>query len=129
MSTIRISSHDIDARGSAHLIDQSLSQFGFPALQELQTNEVPMVCVVYVLVFADGWAYVGQTTNAHSRILEHLRRWPDIHGYSFKVIDQKDLKDTERQLIFHLESRGFVYLRNKDIVSNRFGVSSFDEVL
>lgn len=73
-------------------------------------------CGVYVLHFANGQIYVGQTVDITRRFQEHRRSHGDIAQLSFRPLGRRDLDTHEAQLIWLLEHRGF-RLRNIDMTS------------
>jgi hypothetical protein len=86
-------------------------------------------CGIYVLHFANGEYYVGQTVDITRRFVQHRKRHGDIARVSFRSIGRRSLDFHEEQLIRLLESCGF-HLRNIDmtsILSTEPG--SFDEIM
>lgn len=69
------------------------------------------LCGIYVLEFADGERYVGQTVNLTIRLADHRRRWTDVVAVSFTECGRERLDDLERTMITDSE-REFT-LRNK----------------
>ncbi|MGL6234540.1 MAG: GIY-YIG nuclease family protein [Segniliparus sp.] len=79
---------------------------------------------VYILTFADGMEYVGQTTKLLGRFSDHKRRWekeaklrPELSGdivelkFSPLDLEKTELERIERQVIAKLEAQG-AKLRN-----------------
>lgn len=83
---------------------------------------------IYVLHFADGWKYVGQSVRVTRRFLQHLSNFDDIRAVSFLTVDQGDLSAGERQVVAELEAIG-VRLRNMQLVSFASSSSTFAEVM
>lgn len=74
-------------------------------------------CGIYVLEFADGEEYVGQTVSLLSRTASHRRHWPDpIVAIRFVPVGRDDLDTAERAVIARLLDGG-VRLRNVDLVT------------
>ena len=74
---------------------------------------------VYVLTFADGYRYVGQTIDIVARLAAHRRRWFDITDVAFSPVPKaKQLDPIERHLI---KSVGRTHsLRNIALTSTPF---------
>lgn len=70
-------------------------------------------CGIYVLDFADGMTYVGQTVNIVTRFAKHRRTWSDIVGLRFAECTRADLTALERIMIRRQESIGDVRNRNE----------------
>lgn len=68
-------------------------------------------CGVYVLLFGDGKAYVGQSVDVVRRYAQHLRVHQDIEAVSFREIPPEELDSTEQELIRLVERSG-LRLRN-----------------
>lgn len=66
---------------------------------------------VYVLHFANGQHYVGQSVDVLHRLRQHQRRFADIEAVSFRSLGRKRLDFHEAELIRLLERRGLT-LRN-----------------
>lgn len=73
-------------------------------------------CGIYVLHFANGDYYVGQTIDITRRFPQHRTRHGDIVKVSFLPLGQGKLNFQEQQLIRLLDMRGFP-LRNIDMTS------------
>ena len=73
-------------------------------------------CGVYVLHFADGAYYVGQTVDITKRFLQHRKRHTDIVRVSFRPLGRRSLGFHEAQLIRLLEMKR-LRLRNIDMTS------------
>ena len=54
---------------------------------------------IYILEFADGQEYVGQTVNLASRLGEHRRLWGDVVAVRFLTEPTEPLRDLEYALI------------------------------
>ncbi len=63
-------------------------------------------CGIYVLLFADGDAYVGQSVDVVRRYAQHLRVHHDIEAISFKEVPPAELDATEQELIALTERSG-----------------------
>jgi hypothetical protein len=70
-------------------------------------------CGIYVLEFANGEEYVGQTVRLLSRIASHRRRWPDLVAVRFTRVPRDRLTEIESALIVDRRDAGVV-LRNID---------------
>ncbi|WP_435079276.1 GIY-YIG nuclease family protein [Clavibacter michiganensis] len=62
------------------------------------------VCGIYVLEFADGMRYVGQTRQIVSRYAAHRRHHGDIVAFSFAPCSATDLDEHERQEVRRQEA-------------------------
>lgn len=72
----------------------------------------PNSCGIYVLEFANGEKYVGQTRHLLQRFSEHRRRWPgEIVAVEFSRVPRKDLDAAERDTVA-LHERDGAKLRN-----------------
>jgi hypothetical protein len=85
-------------------------------------------CGLYVLHFADGQYYAGQSVDIARRFAEHCFKHPDIHYISIKFVSQEHLNDEEKQIISVLESDNY-RLRNIHLVSFSYAVTDFDLVM
>lgn len=86
-------------------------------------------CGIYVLRFANGEYYVGQTVDITRRFAQHRKRHGDIAQVSFRPIGRRSLDFHEAQLIWLLELKGF-RLRNIDMTSILITEpGSFDELM
>ena len=56
-------------------------------------------CGVYFWIAQDGETYVGETLNARSRLLEHLRNHPDLSYACFQPVPPEARKGREAELI------------------------------
>lgn len=63
------------------------------------------VCGIYVLEFADGQRYVGQTTNITKRYATHRRRHGDVVAFSFASCPPDALDEHERAQVRVEETR------------------------
>ncbi|WOQ15999.1 GIY-YIG nuclease family protein [Raineyella sp. W15-4] len=73
-------------------------------------------CGIYVLEFADGEEYVGQTVHLLSRFSAHRRRWPgEIVAVRFREVAPELLDDAERDVVALLVRDG-ARLRNVDLI-------------
>lgn len=73
-------------------------------------------CGIYVLHFANGEHYVGQTVDITRRFPQHRKRHADIARISFRSVGKRSLDAHEALLIQLLERRQF-RLRNIDMTS------------
>jgi len=85
-------------------------------------------CGIYILLFADGEEYVGQTVHFPTRFSTHRRRWTDIRAVRFAAVLFEDLYEAERAVIRHRTSAG-VRLRNLTLLSQPLGSSPFDLIV
>lgn len=86
------------------------------------------MCGIYVLHFANGEEYVGQTVNFASRFATHRRHKDDITSIRFAAVAQPDLSDVERRMINQLVAEG-TRLRNLTLLSQPLGSSAFDLIV
>lgn len=87
-----------------------------------------LACGIYVLVFANGEEYVGQTVNFPMRFSTHRRRWNDITSVRFAEVLNADLNEAERAVIRQRSAAG-VYLRNRSLLAQPLGSSPFDLIV
>lgn len=81
----------------------------------------PLGTGIYVLVFANGEEYAGQTINFMKRFTQHRHRWDDIVKVRFASVAKKYLAEAEATLI---AQRGLEYrLRNLMLTSHPLGSS------
>ncbi|MBB6335047.1 GIY-YIG nuclease family protein [Schaalia hyovaginalis] len=86
---------------------------------------------IYVLVFANGERYVGQTIDFTHRFATHRHGgrhhppWTDIVGVEFQRIDEGDLTRVERETIAQQRALGHL-LRNKTWNFDFAGASALD---
>lgn len=73
-------------------------------------------CGIYVLHFANGEYYVGQTVDITKRFLQHRKRHGDIACISFRPVGRRSLDFHEAQLIRLLEMKR-LRLRNINMTS------------
>jgi hypothetical protein len=86
-------------------------------------------CGIYVLHFANGEYYVGQTVDITKRFLQHRKRHDDIARVSFRPVGRRSLDFHEAQLIRLMEMKR-MRLRNismTSILATEPG--AFDEVM
>lgn len=88
----------------------------------------PLNCGIYLLEFANGEEYVGQTLHFHLRFSSHRRRWDDIRAISFAPVVPQDLDSAERAVIARRVQEG-VRLRNLTLLSQPLGSSPLDLVI
>jgi hypothetical protein len=101
-----------------HQIAQLLVERGFPHPEgALGRGSVADLykpgerCGIYVLLFSDGHAYVGQSVDIVRRYAQHVRVHQDIEAISFKVVPSAELDATEQEFI-RLTERSGHRLRN-----------------
>jgi hypothetical protein len=116
-------------------MNRVLVDLGFGATHDTRgrasiTDLIPAVerCGIYVLHFADGQHYVGQSVEVTARFVAHRRNYPDIDQVSFKPVPRALLDAEERRAVHQFEQAGLA-LRNIEFVSWPIGVSSFDQVM
>ena len=85
-------------------------------------------CGIYVLHFADGQFYVGQSVEVAKRFLDHCKSHPDIIKVSFREVDAIDLDAHEIATIKVFEAEK-LQLRNVDIVTWTYARTSFDDLM
>jgi len=85
-------------------------------------------CGIYILEFADGQRYVGQSRDVVRRFADHSRHHPDIVAIQFRTVEQSDLDAAERQIVQNQRDAGH-QLRNIDLVSRSWGDSVLDAVV
>ncbi len=85
-------------------------------------------CGIYVLHFADGEYYVGQSVDFVSRFGQHRENYDDIQFVSFMPIDKVELNRVERQFVKAFED-ATLPLRNVNIVTFSHAVRPFDEIM
>ena len=85
-------------------------------------------CGIYVLHFANGEFYAGQTVDVTRRYIAHRNSHDDIAKISFKAIEKSQLDDEERAVIWQLEQSGWS-LRNITFTSIPKGESDFDMIM
>jgi hypothetical protein len=83
---------------------------------------------IYVLHFADGTRYVGQSTDVSRRFSQHSLNIDDIRGFSFLRVPRDQLSDTEKQTVSLLENTG-VKLRNILLASFTHAASRFSDIM
>jgi hypothetical protein len=99
------------------MLEELLNSYGFRKPQPVQGRASVADlfsrkrCGIYLLHFADGQAYVGQTTDIVRRYAAHRRTHPDIVAISFRPLQLQHLDEWEVALIKALEQSGQV-LRN-----------------
>lgn len=94
-TALRFEQHDVSGLLSiAHLVPRSKGRTG-----------------LYVLAFANGERYVGQSLDVVGRFSDHRRRWADIVRLEFSRVKVKDLDRLEQEVI-HAQQRDGAVLRN-----------------
>ncbi|MFT3889092.1 MAG: GIY-YIG nuclease family protein [Arachnia sp.] len=87
------------------------------------------LCGIYVLEFADGELYVGQTVSLLTRFADHARRWPgEIVALRFAALVPEELNTAERDVIARLVSHGG-HLRNTDLVALPLRSAALDSMV
>ncbi len=85
-------------------------------------------CGIYILEFANGERYVGQSLDIVRRTADHARRFPDIIAVQFCPLAPHVLDAAERQMIQSQRDAGH-HLRNIDLVSQSWADSVLDAVV
>lgn len=83
---------------------------------------------IYVLCFANGERYVGQTVNIVTRFGTHRRKWTDIESLLFARCPRAELNDLEIRTIRGERSRGHP-LRNITHSLGPLGKSDLDPIV
>lgn len=83
---------------------------------------------IYVLEFADGSEYVGQSLHPISRLASHRRWWDDIVAVRFTPVAREDLDRAEQEIITGRRNDG-VLLRNRTLMSQPLGESALDSIV
>lgn len=115
-------------------IDEHLKTLGFPRPKVVsgQTSVAKLFrskhCGIYVLHFANGEYYVGQSIKVVSRFAQHRHNHVDIEKISFKSVARKHLNVEEQAVVRHLETNGF-RLRNINLVIFSYGNTDFDLIM
>lgn len=102
------------------------------------TSVAPLVkpnsCGIYILEFANGDKYVGQSVNLTRRFSSHVHgsshheAWRDIEAISFVLLPKEELNRAEREVIAELVAKGDV-LRNIVFNPRYRGPSKLDGVI
>ena len=97
---------------------ETLSEQGFSAPEPAQGRssvadlyKPGRRCGVYVLLFRDGYAYIGQSVDVVRRYSQHIRNHHDIEAISFRTTSVEELDLIEQSLVGVFE-RGGYKLRN-----------------
>jgi len=119
----------------ATVAEEILFQYGFATAEPTEGRssvadlfKPDRRCGVYVLHFATGELYVGQSVNVVRRYAEHLKAHPDIAALGFKELSSEELDASEQELIQVLE-RGGQRLRNVTFSALPPTESDFDLVM
>ena len=114
---------------------QMLAEEGFPQLESAKGRssvadlyKSGRRCGVYVLLFGDGHAYVGQSVDVVRRYAQHVRVHQDIEEISFRELVPDELDATEQGLIRLIE-RGGHRLRNITFSALPPVTSDFDLIM
>lgn len=84
---------------------------------------------IYVLEFADGSEYVGQSLQPNSRVATHRRHFADeIVAIRFTPVPPEELNRVEQDLITDLRDAD-VLLRNRTLLSQPRGASALDLIV
>ncbi|WP_146073271.1 GIY-YIG nuclease family protein [Arthrobacter sp. N199823] len=83
---------------------------------------------IYILSFANGERYVGQSFDVVNRFSAHRRRWDDITHIAFRAFVAEDLNFREREILAAIEVRGH-RVRNLDLAGRPGGDSLLDVVM
>ena len=83
---------------------------------------------LYLLGFADGNFYIGQSVDAAKRFGQHCLRHPDIDLFSYQKVPKRKLDEKEEETIWKAEKLG-IPLTNKVFVSRTAGETDLDVVL
>lgn len=96
------------------LFEELLSERGFPPPEaaEGRSSVADLYkpgarCGVYVLMFTDGQAYVGQSVDVVRRYAQHCYVHQDIKALTFKEVCTDDLDREEQELIRVIEQTGY----------------------
>src|SRR6476659_715182 len=99
-------------------IDELLAAKGFPPTQHVEGREAianlfsgGKRCGIYVLHFADGRYYVGQSVDVTRRYVEHRKNHTVIVKLSFQEVAQAELTSVETMIMHLLKEQG-LSLRN-----------------
>ncbi|MGV0352991.1 GIY-YIG nuclease family protein [uncultured Corynebacterium sp.] len=85
-------------------------------------------CGIYVLEFANGEQYVGQTIHFPTRLAKHRRTYPDIIAINFSEVAAPDLNMAEYGEIQRRRRSG-ILLRNKTLLAQPLGDSPLDNLI
>lgn len=83
---------------------------------------------IYILSFANGDMYVGQSLNVVNRFGSHMRRWDDITHLAFRPFLSEELDLREREVLVSVEQRGY-RVRNLDLAGRPGGDSLLNIVM
>lgn len=61
---------------------------------------------IYILSFANGEKYVGQSLNVVNRFGSHRRRWGDITNLAFRPFVAEELNPRDKEVLASIEQRG-----------------------
>ena len=85
-------------------------------------------CGIYVLEFANGEQYVGQTIHFPIRLAKHRRTYPDIIAINFAEVPEDNLNIAEYSEIQRRRRSG-ILLRNKTLLAQPLGDSPLDDLI
>lgn len=74
----------------------------FPLSKKLNTLKLHLGACIYFLIKGTEVVYVGQSTNFHNRIAQHLSD-KDFDGVFYMNLPEESLNDVEQALIWHLK--------------------------
>lgn len=83
---------------------------------------------IYVLEFADGSEYVGQSIHPITRLGAHRRRFDDIVAVRFASVVRTDLDRAEQEFITGRRNDG-IRLRNRTLMSQPLGEPALDSIV
>ena len=116
-------------------IEDELSERGFCKFLNLYgrysiANNVPksQISGIYVLTFADGAFYAGQSINIPQRYAQHRLVHPDIKSICWKAVNPTQLDQEERETIRLIESLNDI-IRNVQYTSFPTANSAFEVLM
>lgn len=116
--------------------DTRIGELGFPSwtdvIQRISIADLffkkTSRCGIYVLGFADGERYVGQSIDVVKRFAQHRLVHGAISSFTFRRVPREDLSRFERECIHLLEAHG-IRLRNLDHMSVLQGERDLDLIV
>ncbi len=99
----------LDARKVVRALEQFGEFRGVPAKPKQAASQwIPRSWTtgIYVLDTGDGYAYVGQSTEVHSRINAHRKTWPSLRAVGFLKLRANELDAVERDVARALDASG-----------------------
>jgi hypothetical protein len=85
-------------------------------------------CGIYILEFANGESYIGQSRRIPRRFVEHKRNHADIVRIAWKPVPPPNQDEEERRLVRECEEDGFL-TRDKALADNPMGTADLNEVV